>query len=763
LPKVDATTFNLILSTLSHPVRVQIVKMLSSKGSASFTSMMNGLNLNSSGRLSYHLKRLIKSGLTVQDQETGRYVLTEAGKILASIIEPIEDLSKHKHTRPPLVRTSELQLEPFNKDKIINDLKRETGMPSRIANEVASEVERKIMNMKIDYLTGPLIREIVVSTLLEKRFEDFRHKFTRLGMPYADAANLIEGPLKAPVSSPLHIQKRAAEALLEEYTLLSERTIGDAHISGAINLSHVHDWLLKLNTIRHDIRVFLVSAPESLPLQFSARKPQSLAEALRLLLNLITAAEAYLTSDQCIDYFNVFLAPYAKGLKYEEVKNLLREFIYTLNLNFEFKGFIPSVTINLELGIPNNLSNIPITLNGRGDAYAAFADEAELITEALLDVVMEGDILGRPFLSPSIVVKVRDDPLKLKQVYPVVEKIHQIAATWGIIAFANLTLPWQIGNVNYDAHFIRLDSKWHDDWELDSLRTGNIGEVAINVPRIAYEAKGSDDTLFTLLIHSLNAAIDALIVKQRRLLNKAKEGAFPLLCFNVAGKPYFNFESGSYNITLVGLPEAIKAHTGYFLHEDSSSLALAVKLVKLAASTIDERAKDAGVRFSLAQTVTEDPSTRFAIADSKRYPDKIRVYQGTPSNPYYTLSAPVPAAAQIPLKKRIRIEEALHKFSTGGHALHVWLNEPPPPPATLIRYTKKLCESNVGAFSYSRDLTYCPSCRKTYGGVKKRCLQCGSLPSSLTYYAREITTYKPLDYWSPAAKHEFKMRARYIL
>lgn len=761
MPRASATAFNLILSALSHPIRVQIVKMLSVKGSASFTTMMNSLNLGSSGRLDYHLKRLIKSGLVAQDPETGRYVPTEAGKILASIIEPIEDLSKHKH-RVPLVRTSELQLEPFDKDRIVNDLRREAGIPSRIASEVASEVERKIMGMKISYLTGPLIREIVISTLLEKRLEDFRHRLTRLGMPYADAASLVEGSFKAPVPSPLHVQKQAAEALLEEYTLLSERTIGDAHISGVINLSHVQDWFLKPNTIRHDVRVFLASPPDSLPLIFSARKPQSLTEALRLLLNVLALMEAYVTSDQCVDYFNVFLAPYAKGLKYKEVKAALQEFVYTLNLNFEFKGFTPSVTINLELGAPDHLVNTPITLQ-EGDTYAAFVDEAELVAEALLDVIMEGDALGRPFLSPSIVVKVREDPFKARQAYPAIEKAHRVAATWGTVSFANLTPPWQSGNVNYDAHFVRLDSKWHEDWELDSLRTGNVGEVAVNVPRAAYEAKGSDDALFEFLTYSLNAAIEGLMVKQQQLLKKVKGGALPLLRFNVAGKPYFSFESGSYNIALIGLPEAIKAHTGYFPHEDSSSLALAVKLVKQVSSTIDERARDTEIRLRLAQTVTENPSPRFAIADSKRYPDRTRVYQGTPSKPYYTTASPVPAAAQVSFKKRIRIEEVFHKASLGGHVFNVWLSEPPTSPATLIRYTKKLCASNIGAFSYSRDLTYCSSCRRTYGGIKKRCFQCGSLSPSLTHYAREMTAYKPLTYWSPTAKHEFKIRARYVL
>ena len=65
-------------------------------------------------------------------------------------------------------------------------------MPPDQAQKMAKETEKLLRKSKIKYLTSPLIREIVNVTLIEKGFEDYRHKLTRVGLPVHEVAALID-------------------------------------------------------------------------------------------------------------------------------------------------------------------------------------------------------------------------------------------------------------------------------------------------------------------------------------------------------------------------------------------------------------------------------------------------------------------------------------------------------------------------------------------------------------------------------------------
>ncbi|MBS7613267.1 anaerobic ribonucleoside-triphosphate reductase, partial [Candidatus Bathyarchaeota archaeon] len=78
----------------------------------------------------------------------------------------------------PMVRSSSGHFIPWNRQSIVNSLLKETKLATMFfgvrpiteeeAESIALEVEAKIRSMDLKFVSGPLIREIVNTVLLEK-------------------------------------------------------------------------------------------------------------------------------------------------------------------------------------------------------------------------------------------------------------------------------------------------------------------------------------------------------------------------------------------------------------------------------------------------------------------------------------------------------------------------------------------------------------------------------------------------------------------
>jgi ribonucleoside-triphosphate reductase len=246
-----------VLKAVSSPIRLQILNLVFDKGALSYTELMNSLKMNPSrdaGRFAYHLKFLLKADLLEADADTKKYLLTDLGKMVLDVADRVE--KKAFKPRGMLVRTSHFTLEEFDANKIANSLIKEAKVPPELAKKAAKEAEKRLRDSKTKYLTAPLVREVVNAILVEKGFEDYRHKLTRLGMPVHEVTALIDA--KDRVRDSTTILSKAGKTVLGEYTLLNvfPRDIADAHVSGAIHVKGLGTWILKPNEARHDLRFF---------------------------------------------------------------------------------------------------------------------------------------------------------------------------------------------------------------------------------------------------------------------------------------------------------------------------------------------------------------------------------------------------------------------------------------------------------------------------------------------------------------------------
>lgn len=156
---------------------------------------------------------------------------------------------------PPPVRRSDGVIVPFDKELIVKSLLKETqlvkilygGTPmnEEDARKIAEEVEEDIRSMKLRFLSGPLIRELVSVKLLEHGFDKQRNVYTRVGMPLYDVYSIdnsegYEAKENANLQpNPETFHKKKADFLSKEsYLLMLPSNVADAHLRGDI---HIHD------------------------------------------------------------------------------------------------------------------------------------------------------------------------------------------------------------------------------------------------------------------------------------------------------------------------------------------------------------------------------------------------------------------------------------------------------------------------------------------------------------------------------------------
>ncbi len=241
------------------------------------------------------------------------------------------------------VRTSRNMLESFDRSRIVQSLIKETGIPKEIAEEIALEVEETIKKLKLKFISAPLIREIVNVKLLERKLEDARRDYTRLGLPVYDATQIIEKGVRENANlqhNPETIHKLVADWVMKEYALLKALPLhlADAHMRGEIHIHDLEYFVTRPYCFQHDLRWFLKNGlkVDGTGENTAIAGPAKNAEvAILHAAKALAAAQTNFAGGQGLDFFNVWLAPYMAGKTYKEIKQLAQMFIYEMSVDPE--------------------------------------------------------------------------------------------------------------------------------------------------------------------------------------------------------------------------------------------------------------------------------------------------------------------------------------------------------------------------------------------------------------------------------------------
>lgn len=460
------------LQAVSSPTRVSILELLE-KGPLRYNDLMKKLGLDQrtdAGKFSFHIKKLIKSGLIEVDAEEKKYKLTDRGEFILRKVYEIRSRSSSTEEMP-LVRTSKLKFEAFNPRKIVESLVREAGMDEEEADKIALEVSEKIRRLKPKYLTAPLIRELVISTLMEEGEEKIRHKITRLGLPVYDVREYILKNVGGDV--PIY---EAGKEVLREYALLEAlpRKIGDMHMSGLIKIKSLENWPIR-------------------PLEISY------------------------VFDEIYELGPVIPNSSVKIKKLNEHLNeyIINEFIFLLSKEVEkFQTIV--VRNSSSIGVSDLVRSIIFPLQN-GSGINIVLNYSEIDKETLLRFFDEFSLLSKMMLVNNLRISIfnvnsREElNFTLNQAIKLSSLGYQIEVSKeaSIPLYENILLP--------------------NDKNSTISGTTVLGEVEVDVKAVWDASKGKESLFFDKLRSAISCAAEALKIKSDLINNRIKDGFLPIL------------------------------------------------------------------------------------------------------------------------------------------------------------------------------------------------------------------------------------------
>jgi ribonucleoside-triphosphate reductase len=650
-------------------------------------------------------------------------------------------LEKESTDLSMFVRTSADDIVAWNRGKIVEALIKETGVRKELAEIIGLEVEKQVKKLSIDFITAPLVRELVDVKLLEYGLEDIRKKHTRLGVPLYDVKQILFHKNRENANTPHNPEATnltLSENIKKEFALLQvfSSAVADAHMVGNI---HIHD----LGFIDRPycsgqsiefIKKFGLSLPEA---NFISPPAEEADTLIAQIVKFSLALHGNFAGAIGWDAVNVFLAPYIEGFGKGHIRKLAKMLIEEFaHIAVARGGQGVFSDLNIYYEIPRHFEEVPAIGRGgkyTGKLYKDYQKEAQQFAEALFEVYLEGDGAGRPYFFPKPLVHITEKFFKTEGHEKFLELISDVAAEKG-----NTYYVFDRGDTAKVSECCRLSFKLEqsdleDAKEPWKMRYSAIQNITLNLPRASYKAGGSDEKLFEELTRQMELAVSAH--KQKRqfieeLLGLGNDGPLSLLAMKKDGEPYLRLKRVTHLIGMLGLNELVQHHTGKQLHESDESVKFGMKVIAFMKLKCEEFTKLHNMHFVLEQTPAESTAYRFAKLDMKHFNGIASgIVKGdlAANNIYYTNSTYFNISHPMNPVDRVVKEGLFHPLIDAGALTHVWLGEARPSAQSIANFVvKTFRNSSNSQIAFSPEFTTCNSCGKTVRGIKDKCSACGS-------------------------------------
>ncbi len=707
---------------------------------------------------------------------------------------------------------------------IINETEqaeRELGIPRIIesqASKIARSVEKKVFGMyrdradvgeEDDGITIPasLVRELVGNEffLLSKKdimYEKYRQINSRVGIPFIDGWNnmwlnrLIDQNENANqgAKNPENIHKKFGDVMSQqimEIALPPELARAEAY--GDIHL-HQLEYSQRPFCEDYDLRYFFLNgllADGSGDFSAAAKPAKYAATAISHAVKVLAAGQCNSQGGQGLFNFNIFIAPYLRGMSYIDIKQMAQMFIYDLNETYVSRGgqFVFS-SIQIEPTVPKIWQDAPVVYRGKihGDLhYGDFEKEAQLFAKALLENYLEGDENGKMFFFPKPEIKIRKEHFSDAEASEIIRMAIELSAKYGSSYFDSV-VPGYRDSEGQDCyqccayHFSEdketlMPKIYYENGHHFSMSGQQV--VTINHPRLGYLAKGDFSKFSELLRDRMYLAASYLAWKRQKVINFANAGNLPFLTQRPRGNKSHpslcDIDGASSIIGFIGMNEFVQAMTGYELHESELAVRLGVRALLEMEAIRKELVAKYNIPFAIARTPAESTAQRFAVKDLLRFNGEASKYvKGDVTNwkkryhdlgktgvpVYYTNGFMVNHGAPVSLDQKISIEQKAFPRLSGGNICHFWLGERYPDIDALFDLNKRIAlKSQIGYWSYTTDLTSCKSCGFHSRGLKQECDFCHE--TDLEHYSRITGYYQAVSGWNAAKLQELHDRHRY--
>ncbi|STR44813.1 ribonucleoside triphosphate reductase [Iodobacter fluviatilis] len=463
--------------------------------------------------------------------------------------------------------------------------------------------------------------------------------------------------------------------------------IGEAHRSGAM---HIHDLdMLSGYCAGWSLRRLLQEGFNGVPGKVEAKPPKHFSAAIGQIVNFLGTLQNEWAGAQAFSSFDTYMAAFirADNLQYTQVKQYIQELIYNLNVPSRWGTQTPFTNLTFDWICPEDLREQIPYVGGKEMpfSYGDLQTEMDMINRAYIEVMMEGDALGRVFTFPIPTYNITKD---FAWDHPNTDLLFEMTAKYGLPYFQNFL------NSDLEPHMVRsmccrlqLDLrellKRGNGLFGSAEQTGSLGVVTINCARIGYEFKGNEVGLLARIDTLMELAKQSLEIK-RKLIGRLIDGGLYPYTKRYLGTLRNHFSTLGVN----GINEMIRNFSDD--QDDISSpegYALAIRLLDHIRAKMSEFQEETGHLYNLEATPAEGTTYRFAKEDKKFYPDILQA--GTVEQPFYTNSSQLPVGfTDDPFEALGRQQELQRKY-TGGTVLHLYMNEAISSPAACKALVKK--------------------------------------------------------------------------
>lgn len=575
-----------IYSVIASPQRLEILRILNIKGPLTYSALKTLAGFKSkkeSGKFAYHLRKLVKQLLIQLNRQERKYTVTNLGRLVLNLTRQIEEQSLVESGKL-YVRTSHQTMEEFNANKILQSLVKEAGMPVELAQKITSETESRLYKFQTQYLTAPLIREIVNALLVEHNMEEYRHKLTRLGMPIYDVTQLLgkAGDDGGNVESLVH---QTGRQVFSEYLLLEQlpRDVADAHLSGDIHIASAGTWGLMPDTVFVDllsVRNGGMNPRGRIVNTAMIPSPESAERALNIVLNMTAMLTKEASDEVAFRNFLQYLGPFCRSRGKRELETLFLRFFEAVSSPIAgAEG--PAISFELNPYRHDEVGRdvLDRTLDAVLGAYRGFIEETP-----------------RPDIRLLLAKPNRVDETKT------LKDAASIVFNGGRVAFFSSDQKRSFLGLN--ANVLPQES------QADNISV--LHGLSLNLPRLAYDSN-QDETYFRAKLALLiGVASEALSTRRRLIERTLKRGLLPSLA---SGSDAVTSETMPLIMNMVGLEETLAS----LIRDPSigSRAELAEKIVETAGQVANDKSTRID-RLGVAM-LDLDGALRLANLDSEKY------------------------------------------------------------------------------------------------------------------------------------------------
>ncbi|MGI5069617.1 ribonucleoside triphosphate reductase [Treponema pectinovorum] len=479
--------------------------------------------------------------------------------------------------------------------------------------------------------------------------------------------------------------------------------ITDAHKTCAF---HIHDLsMFSGYCAGWSLRQLIKEGLGGVPDKITSKPSKHLSTLVNQIVNFLGIMQNEWAGAQAFSSFDTYLAPFVKAdnLDYKAVRQCIQSYIYGVNTPSRWGSQAPFTNITLDWACPQDLKDKPAIVGGEEQnfTYGDCQKEMDMINKAFLELLLEGDAVGRGFAYPIPTYNITKD---FNWDSENSKLLFEITSAYGIPYFQNfINSDLDPSDVRSMCCRLRLDKRelrkrggglfGSDEF------TGSLGVVTINLPQIGFLAK-TEEEFFARLDYLMDLAKESLCIKRKVIQKLLNNGLFPYT------KRYLKTLDNHFNtIGLCGMNECCLNFLGVNI-VDSKGYEFASNLLDYMRKRIQDYQEQTGELFNLEATPAESTSYRLARHDKTNYPT---IITSGKNEPYYTNSSQLPVDYTADVFEALDHQEKLQTKYTGGTVFHMFLGEKIKDWKTCRDMVKKVFTNyRIPYFTISPTYSICP-------------------------------------------------------